>query len=177
MRTIDRLTTANIVEIILVVLVLSMLLTVSIPRFLNSQVRVDVAKAHRGLRALGDALLLYRVDNRTYFGMTSSNPYEELRLLTTPVAYIESMPTDPFRHSDSVYKGRTSNYDYSSYGRISWVLASLGPDTDEDASGLCFQPGPPERLYGACYHTSNGLTSSGDLYRVSWLAPSKPRHP
>ena len=177
MRTIDRLTTANIIEIILVVLILSMLVTVSIPRFLHSQVRGDVAKAHRDLRALGDALLLYRVDNRTYFGMTSSNPYEELRLLTTPVAYIESMPTDPFRHSESAYGSRTSNYDYSSLKQQHWLLVSLGPDTDEDTSGSMALPRSREHAHKITFDPSNGLTSSGDLFRVSWLDPGKPQHP
>ena len=172
-----RLTTANIVEIVLVVAVFSVLLLVSIPRLLHSQLRADVAKVHIDLKTLGDALLAYRGDNSNYFMDTGSNPYRELRLLTTPVAYVESMPTDPFRRPDSVSPSVTANYDYATTRREFWTLTSLGPDTYENTSAAFLWNGPPERLWESAYHSTNGLTSSGDLFRVSWHAPSKPQHP
>ena len=50
-----------------------------------------------------------------------------------------------------------------------WVLASLGPDTDEDASGVLFRPGQVEdQNRHRLYNRSNGLISNGDIVLTSW---------
>lgn len=162
----------SLLEIGAAVIVLTLVALVSIPRFLSAQLSANVAKVHRDLGILSAGLLAYKRDNACYFNWQSSNPHAELMRLTTPVAYLPAIPEDPYRTSGSVYRSTTSNYDYTSVGggcAQDWVLTSLGPDTDEDASGVMFSPGqrgiPVDRLYS----TTNGLLSDGDIAGGSWF--------
>jgi len=97
--------------------------------------------------------------------------------LTTPVAYISSIPYDPFRGS-----GTDGGYGYGSDGQSYYILTSWGPDT---ADGLGVKGGElDEREYtgarlsdfrragvrkskfvlaGLKFDPSNGTSSSGDI--------------
>jgi len=103
--------------------------------------------------------------------------------LTTPVAYISSIPFDPFRGD-----GRTSSYGFGSDGQSYYILTSFGPDTVDGFSST----GLDEREYTGArlsdwnrvalrktamksgqwllkdfvYAASNGTSSGGDLLRV-----------
>ncbi len=157
-----------VVEAIVVAVVLLLLLVVMLPKFKGAQERTDVVRARRDMKDIGDALILYCKDHGEYLPTQSGNPLSELEGLLQPIAYLEAMPTDPFRRIDSAHRSATSNYDYSrdDYVRFEnssdigqgWVLGSLGPDLDEEA-GLFGRPQPQ-----LMYHVSNGVMSSGDLY-------------
>jgi len=97
--------------------------------------------------------------------------------LTTPVAYISSIPYDPFRGS-----GTDGGYGYGSDGQSYYILSSWGPDTGD---GLGVKGGELEErdytgarlsdyrragvrkskyvLSGLKYDPSNGTSSSGDV--------------
>jgi len=96
--------------------------------------------------------------------------------LTTPVAYISSIPYDPFRGS-----GTDGGYGYGSDGQSYYILTSWGPDT---ADGLGIKGNELEErdytgarladyrragvrkskfvLSGLKYDPSNGTSSAGD---------------
>lgn len=75
------------------------------------------------------------------------------RPLTTPVAYLSSIPTDPF--ADGLF------YSYEDYGCSNkdggWaLLAAVGPDKDSGDWHRSEGPSP--------YHPTNGLASNGDIW-------------
>jgi len=98
--------------------------------------------------------------------------------LTTPVAYISSIPYDPFRGS-----GTDGGYGYGSDGQSYYILTSWGPDSGDGHSGI--KGGElDEREYtgarlsdfrragirksnyvlaGLKYDPSNGTSSAGDI--------------
>ena len=109
-----------------------------------------------------------------YFNHKGSNPIEEWRPLTTPVAYIASIPLDPFRDPkvQPLYQSSSQAYGYTSFGptkcRSAWVIKGLGPDKDEDFTGSDFTPDLLDRFKIGLYNPSNGLVSSGDVIHTSW---------
>ncbi len=168
----------TLIELLIVVAIIGILAAIAVPNFLNAQMRATVARMETDMKALGDALNMYRIDNNSYFRQQGGNPYMELRPLTTPINYIATIPHDPFRSKKvtPIYSSKTENYDYSSFpsdypkdGSIDhWILHGLGPDTDEDIWGGSIGPNSPQGFKTQLYNPSNGLVSSGDVLHNSW---------
>ncbi len=166
----------TLIELLIVVAIIGILAAIAVPNFLNAQMRAKIARMEADMKALGDALMMYRIDNKCYFANMGSNPYAELRPLTTPVSYIAAIPQDPFRVPNADYRSTTSNYDYTSYGeskcRSDWLLHGLGPDTDEDIDVGSYYPGTQGLFRRLLYNPSNGTVSSGDVIHTSWFGLS-----
>ncbi len=162
----------TLIELLIVVAIIGILAAIAVPNFLNARMRATIARMESDLKALGEALLMYRLDNRCYFDQMGGNPHQELRRLTTPIAYIVSIPQDPYRRSNAVYTSVTSNYDYSAYGpdkcKTDWLLHGIGPDTDEDIGVSSYGPRTSDLFKGLLYQISNGIVSSGDVIHTSW---------
>ena len=77
--------------------------------------------------------------------------------LTTPIAYIDRYPVDPFGLADN------TTYSYWSYvdtvGTYGYVLLSPGPDGDYDAN---FRTARKD-FVPATYDPTNGAVSNGDI--------------
>lgn len=176
----------TLIELLIVVAIIGILAAIAVPNFLNAQVRAKVANTQADLRSLATALESYRLDNNIYPPTpdTAGNlRFARLAKLTTPVSYMNSVPLDPFRKGvdptasgsifqpqDSAYplwdpqyadgRRRTGNiFDWlpeekNRFGR--WVLHGAGPDTAYEAA-------KPLPLH--YYDPSNGVYSTGDLYR------------
>ena len=167
----------TLIELLIVVAIIGILAAIAVPNFLNARMRATIARMETDLKALGDALMMYRIDNKCYWEQSGGNPYQELRRLTTPISYIVAIPQDPFRMPNrSIYSSVTSNYDYSSYGtnqcKTDWLLHGLGPDTDEDTGVGSLGPQTYDRFRGLLYQLSNGVNSSGDVIHTSWAGLS-----
>ncbi len=162
----------TLIELLIVVAIIGILAAIAVPNFLNARMRATIARMETDMKALGDALTMYRLDNRCFFAQMGSNPAAELKRLTTPVAYINSIPQDPYRKPNAKYSSTTSNYDYSSYGpekcKTDWLLHGLGPDTDEDIGVGNYGPLTADLFVVMLYQTSNGIISSGDVIHTSW---------
>ncbi|MGI6456971.1 MAG: type II secretion system protein GspG [bacterium] len=155
---------------------------------MNAQVRAKVSRAVSDMKNIATALEMYHIDNNGY-PMARSNPIinqtGQIRLsarfypLTTPVAYMSSVPTDPFFNDlmevdpdffdtyDYFDNWSTVNFDNGVPGSgtrgFSWRLASAGPDGIQCWGGLnCNKEGRT----GIDYDTSNGVVSSGDVVTV-----------
>jgi len=131
----------------------------------------------------------YRITFQTY--RPNDLPDGQAQSLTTPIAYITSITTDPF--SDT--KG--SAFGYFNAKDAGWILWSYGPDTDEntaDADGnsngpiqatiwvnymdqtvynpyvtnpsLDLMTGAHPLLGAYSYDPTNGTSSKGDVWRV-----------
>jgi len=109
------------------------------PEDLKSEdsVRRTVGRAQADMRAMATALEAYHVDYSEY--------PKTLSVLTTPVAYITRVMTDPFSTSGAVYQYENPKQD--------WILWSVGPDRTDDRAKIPFDP-------------TNGTLSKGDIIRL-----------
>ena len=177
----------TLIELLIVVAIIGILAAIAVPNFLNAQTRSKIARAESEMRNLSTALESYRLDNNMYppwlneNGNARNNPgvSERMHPLTTPIAYMGSVPQDPFIYGspglriDNSQHQAYNTYDYvdawstvnfptraanptlgSSFRCGEWRLASSGPDGT--------------MTYGSVpsYSSSNGLKSEGDLVRT-----------
>ncbi|MGC9328033.1 MAG: prepilin-type N-terminal cleavage/methylation domain-containing protein [Candidatus Hinthialibacter sp.] len=181
----------TLIELLIVVAIIGILAAIAVPNFLNAQVRAKIAGAEADMRNLGTAIESYRLDYgnppRTYTEgcytgtcQGSQMPrYRRLAQLTTPVAYMSTIPEDKFNNVvlETASSEVLNTYPYwepnfadtyrnpSRLGRHfkdqqhpndQWALMSYGPDGDfEAAGGGDLAP----------FQSSNGLLSNGDIMR------------
>ncbi|MCX7919034.1 MAG: type II secretion system protein GspG [bacterium] len=99
-------------------------------------IKNQLAQAEDDLRSLHIALDSWKVDNKTY--------PDTLFVLTTPIAYIVRIPTDPFTQN--------AVFNYKKLNDNDFIIWSIGPDGKNDNGQIV-------------YDQNNGLTSSGDIIR------------
>lgn len=189
----------TLIELLIVVAIIAILALIAVPNFLEAQVRSKVARVRTDMRSVSVAIEAYFVDWNGY------PPHRDFpswpvppdfrpwfAALTTPVAYITTMPTDPF--SNPFPKGAvvpSANYFHydplrNTYGReggppYDWMPSWWGPwpgfVDDMRARGFWYvlwSPGPDgihdfylnDRGPGAFYDPTNGTVSSGDIVRL-----------
>lgn len=153
----------TLIEILIVVAIVSILAAIAVPNYLEAQVRSKVARAKADMRTIATALEAFRVDKNGYpegtdnpalfppkvaaalgglapgfyalrtQGSSGEIAGKDFATLTTPVAYIHTIPDDPFAR-----KGFTHlPYAYRNSKRLrsGWIITSAGPDTDLWAAG------------------------------------------
>ena len=100
----------TLIELLIVVAIIAILAAIAVPNFLEAQVRSKVSRCKADMRSLATALESYRIDSTNYPPMfdtgwlnavwpTDASPPFHSRIpnyLTTPIAYITSLPHDPF---------------------------------------------------------------------------------
>lgn len=181
----------TLIELLVVVAVLAILAAIALPNFLEAQVRAKVSTVRSDLRTLSIGIEAYSTDYaKPLFdglpGFAHRGWATSLARMTTPVAYLTTLPTDPFQDSqlnDSTVPGETHylngrhSYDYSTaswedlennpttaadwqrnMGNSRWKLSSAGPDTRFMNDGSFFG-------FRELYDPTNGTTSQGDLVR------------
>jgi type II secretion system protein G len=102
-----KLTGFTLIELLIVVAIIAILAAIAVPNFIEAQTRSKVSRAKADMRTMVTAIEAYAVDNNDYprdgddFPKTDPaynvfDPRQRLGVLTTPIAYITSMPSDPF---------------------------------------------------------------------------------
>ena len=102
----------TLIELLIVVAIIAILAAIAVPNFLAAQVRSKVSRVKSDMRSISVAMESYAVDNNRYaipadaLGQmipnpklaTTVSPFETKTpiLLTTPIAYMSSIPIDPF---------------------------------------------------------------------------------
>lgn len=181
----------TLIELLIVVAIIAILAAIAVPNFLEAQTRSKVSRCKADMRSLGTAMESYRVDFNGYMpdafslqqagllspGWTNIQIYAKL---TTPVAYMTSIPGDVFyaqnmRPNDRYFLWKNfagfgyaaqfasdSRYQGGSWVnegvRQVWVMYSMGPDL-KWGTGIDYFPISQQ------YDPSNGTISGGDVSR------------
>lgn len=169
----------TLVELLIVVLILAILASIVAPNLMEFATRSKVARAQAELSTLATALEAYHVEWNSYppTPLSSlSDRASRLRFLTTPIAYISSLPNEVFDLKEGEpepYAFWSANLnDAMKYSPMyfylpdeqarngRWVLFSRGPDIDYEAA--VEEGGGGLLMY---YDPTNGSASNGDLMR------------
>lgn len=167
----------TLIELLIVVAIIAILASIAIPNFLAAQTRAKVARAESDLRTISVGLASYHVDRNRYPPTplaSLSDRNLRLRFLTTPVAYLSTLPMEVFsRGEDHTYAYWSSNlsdamkespvYFYlpdENNRRGRWSLFSRGPDLNYE---LAVEEGGSGILI--VYDPTNGTVSNGDIMR------------
>jgi prepilin-type N-terminal cleavage/methylation domain-containing protein len=122
----------TLIELLITVAIIAILAAIAVPNFLEAQVRSKVARAKADLRTVALGLEQYHVDYNAY-----PDIFTRIRVITTPISYLTSMPRDVFRAQQTVgdrpWQQRWYRYGAMPLDSASrYALASVGPDTDID---------------------------------------------
>jgi prepilin-type N-terminal cleavage/methylation domain-containing protein len=155
MKTMRQTNGFTLIELLIVVAIIAILALIAVPNFLEAQTRAKVSRVRSDLRSLAVAEEAYRVDWNTFthLDMGDDPTYiEGFCELTTPVAYITSLPKDAFgehryapnlTRRDPMYELGTGVAGVSSAGTPqssnatgfpadAFLLTSAGPDHRDD---------------------------------------------
>jgi type II secretory pathway pseudopilin PulG len=175
---------------------LSLLAIAATPGFREAQIRQRLARAHADLATLSAGLEAYYVDYGIYPpdgaapwpGVPSGLAYWYVPyMVTTPIAYVNHIPTDPFSDDQTTPPGPAyQGYRYkctrstwgTEYGKPTvsvyfpplmnywgeYDLSSDGPDGLYGPSSSLWMPGVYPSLQ-VPYDPTNGLDSNGDIER------------
>jgi prepilin-type N-terminal cleavage/methylation domain-containing protein len=153
----------TLIELLIVVAIIAILAAIAVPNFLEAQTRAKISRGKADMKSLITAMESYGVDNNKYIeGVTNSDlidhgnaaggpgpAYSVLRLLSTPVSYISSLP---FKAPFDVYDGfsapgfpKEQGYQYIG-GRTEWEATRRNND--------CMPTGPwyPESYRNVSYY-------------------------
>lgn len=183
----------TLIELLVVVAIIAILAAIALPNFLEAQVRAKVSRASADLRTVATALESYSVDNNAYPVENYASPLlvsdgtlmalpnaVKLAPLTSPIAYLTSLPPDPFDPgNDPINQTSPHTYHYASINDLlypgsvffqggganeekrpcSWILQSYGPDRGVDHGLPSFYQFPR-------YDPTNGTVSIGNVLRM-----------
>ncbi|MBI1388497.1 MAG: prepilin-type N-terminal cleavage/methylation domain-containing protein [bacterium] len=178
----------TLIELLIVVAIIGILAAIAVPNFLNAQIRAKVARCHSDMQALGTGFEMYNLDNNSfpYFGGDQWYSAFIYPALTTPISYLASIPKDGFvdhTPKENIHRYAGGHLDFYPGWNIKEVVksgsawggrpvqnavrqgsvmltVSRGPDGLEDIGGS-----PATGVLA--YHSSNGLISGGDIYRLT----------
>ena len=169
----------TLIELLIVVAIIGILAAIAVPNFLNAQIKAKIARCQSDIRSIAMAQEMYFLDHNSYppeseddiFTGRRARSSSGLFFLTSPVAYMNSVPRDPFQDNTQIrFEGLEAAYETGVYTRnhnvITYNIFSRGPDLSEN--GL-FSANPFFGIqrndgHGNTYATSNGLVSNGDIY-------------
>ena len=96
-------TAFTLIELLIVVAIIAILSAIALPNLMDAQTRAKISRSKSDLRTLAGAIEAYHVDNSRYppSYLTALDPellsyLPCLSRLTTPIAYLASVPEDPF---------------------------------------------------------------------------------
>ena len=189
----------TLIELLIVVLIIAILAAIAIPNFMEFQTRAKISRVKSDMRTMATGLEAYCVDYGTYPAVRYSEvpftwfAYESA--LTTPIAYLTSVPKDPFmdQNPDGDWK---IQYEYGAgkdgppgvgyawdeggpgvYMNDTWLLDGSGPDGISETRGITgtsnypwmgINPTPAhlDLLVALVYDPTNGTVSLGQIQRV-----------
>jgi prepilin-type N-terminal cleavage/methylation domain-containing protein len=155
----------TLIELLIVIAIIAILALIAIPNFLEAQVRSRVSRAMSDMRSEATAMHLYTVDygrapvdQNEYTNVFGRGPYGQnicLRVLTTPVAYMSSLPIDIFVDRGSMGPDQKSvapagqSFIYEYTYAVNPAYAAIGgiPQQHKDLQGWAVQHGYTWAIY------------------------------
>ena len=177
----------TLIELLIVVAIIAILALIAVPNFLEAQTRSKVARAKNDMRTLRVALEAYRLDNTQYpRDIRGTGTWTTWYQLTTPIAYLTSVPHSPWRTWEYIHAGYNDPgmppYDYAQYEDLQdetwtprlhaagllYTVVCSGPDEDNDLGWdqvdyIVVYPARRPSALGYLYDPTNGSVSSGDI--------------
>ena len=169
----------TLIELIVVVAIIAILATIAIPNFLEAQTRAKVSRVKADIRALSTAMEAYAADNNAYpyCNPAADHAYlTDISVLTTPIAYMTSLPQDVFMNTEAEQRKRYYRYYPIAYWRLfypslqlqewRWIVMSNGPNLRPDIS----RENAEDAIAGdfwMLYDPSNGTVSPGDIWATN----------
>jgi prepilin-type N-terminal cleavage/methylation domain-containing protein len=136
----------TLIELLIVVAIIAILALIAVPNFLEAQTRAKVSRIKADMRSLATALEAYYVDWNSYTNRNSEseNPdsigsddpvgrFAGFGQLTTPIAYITTIPKDAF--------GRTRWVASAGGWRPAYFAMGTGDAVTRAPSGTPWSPG------------------------------------
>ena len=179
----------TLIELLIVVAIIGVLAAIAVPNFLNAQLRAKIAKCESEMRSWVNAYSMYRMDNGEFPVHISGHPAWQNKYLTTPVAYVSSVPRDIFQPRVAQSFGGTFEYSHGEYHADWFGDGGVSPDRMKQNPTLYAQAkqgrvrtvsgghvgtvyyiwsfGPDfAHTANEIYDPSNGLDSLGDIVRI-----------
>ncbi len=175
----------TLIELLIVVAIIAILAAIAIPNFLQAQTRAKISRVQSDMRSVATALESYYIDHNLYpypveeeeghdHGHDHDHPEWEGLLphsLTTPLAYMSSLPTDVFAPDRHQFHYLTVQYQRNlgypnlmyevaehvlgrSFTEVQYTMFSHGPDMDH----------PEEVFESVQYDPTNGTISAGSIW-------------
>lgn len=199
----------TLIELLVVVAIIAVLAAIGIPSFLEAQTRSKIARVKSDQRTLATAIEAYAADRNRYppednFFVPGQQAAPELNMslirLTTPVAYLSSLPKDPLmlRADQELSDGSFRDLDYGYYVEytgfgglrgvsngpryVGWGLSSLAVDHKDNGilwssfNFARFGAAPLPNAIKNVYDPTNGTISSGDIARFGGMQPGEVRY-
>jgi len=196
----------TLIELLVVVAIISILAGIALPNFLEAQTRSKVARVRADQRTLATALESYFIDNNRYPPRTKVPAaagilglpntllrVEQMSVITTPISYLTSLPSDVFENRVAAPNNLIDYYDpltvqhmrRSALGSnnvdldyaaesggakvfdFGWMLLSVGPDTVLGNSGNQgnYPVRSPSISWNDEYDPTNGTVTGGNVTR------------
>jgi prepilin-type N-terminal cleavage/methylation domain-containing protein len=86
----------TLIELLIVVAIIAILALIAVPNFLEAQTRAKVSRVKADLRTLATGEEAYFVDWNSYTPGQGGRLLEGMILLTTPIAYVTTIPPEVF---------------------------------------------------------------------------------
>ncbi|MBX3728177.1 MAG: prepilin-type N-terminal cleavage/methylation domain-containing protein [Candidatus Sumerlaeia bacterium] len=200
----------TLIELLIVVAIIAILAAIAVPNFLEAQTRSKVSRTKADLRSIAVALEAYAVDHTKFpvklgspmpAGVVGNTPgsglgswipqtLEDGSSITTPVAYMTSVPRDAFNVSSPITAAVPASHPIRSFRYYRNVLPPLNTATADTVRGsdqngaqllapgltrldrwgawymLSFGPDLDDDIPGISnrYDPTNGTVSNGDIY-------------
>ncbi len=162
----------TLIELLIVVAIIGILAAIAVPNFLQARNKAQLTVIIRDMRTMDDQLNIYKLDNNRYPISDYVNGMNSIKILSTPVSYMASVPFDRHRKDPELIKTRGELYNY-------WY-------NEEDPSGRYNTGGKDWAYHGwyvylfsvgidgdvdwITYNPSNGVASNGD---IRYFSPRK----
>jgi type II secretion system protein G len=180
----------TLIELLIVVAIIGILAAIAVPNFLNAQIRAKVSRTMTDIRSIATALEMYNTDHGTYPEGRATWAMFGMDRLTTPTAYMSSIPIDPFAPDHDIMAEGPGGYGwypevlpYYVYFWAQDIKNDLNTAISRDylfRKGVMKNPtAAPPRIYhfyqiramgpngqgdySLAYDASNGLISAGDI--------------
>jgi prepilin-type N-terminal cleavage/methylation domain-containing protein len=174
----------TLIELLIVVAIIAILAAIAVPNFLEAQMRAKVTRCKADMRAMQTGMEAYRIDNGDYIPDNFPGQrwdVDSFVKLTTPVAYLPTVPISPFIESNDPAKNYGANYfeywrdttgsreDIDGkrvgvlYRMTSWGPNGLGEYDTTNSNYPTDIVGNTAIYLNGLYDATNGTKSRGDL--------------